>query len=84
MEGPPCKVLSRADAIASTASRPTFVTIAIRPSEGGTADLYGRFRINRSGLFFALGLDRFLRKRADVPVGLMCRIRAVLHFRRSA
>jgi hypothetical protein len=40
-EGPPCKVLSRADAIASTASRPTFVTIAIRPSGGGTADLYG-------------------------------------------
>jgi hypothetical protein len=37
MEGPPCKSLSRADAIASTASRPTFVTIAIRPSEGGTA-----------------------------------------------
>ena len=45
--------------LASTASRPTFVTIASRPSwQGGMARANHIFPKNGSKLFFARGLDR--------------------------
>src|SRR6266478_8340948 len=59
-ENSPCEH-TRADAAASTASPPAFVTIAIRPScrertgRAGGADLPD----GESGIFFAMGLDRF-------------------------
>jgi hypothetical protein len=47
------------DIVASTASRPTFVTIAIRPSQwDGMARPKHRFLKTRSAIFFAGGLDR--------------------------
>ena len=57
---PPCEQTCRADAAASTASQPAFVTIAKRPFPrrdvaSDSADLPDGL----SGIFFAKGLDRF-------------------------
>jgi hypothetical protein len=62
---------TRADAAASTASPPAFVTIAIRPScrertgRAGSADLPDE----GSGIFFSEGLDRFW---VICPTGIPC------------
>ena len=61
----------RADAAASTASLPAFVTIAIRPScRGGTAQA-GRTDLpdGLSEIFFAGELDKFFGASTDLPVG---------------
>jgi hypothetical protein len=61
----------RADAAASTASHPAFVTIAIRPScrertgRAGRADLPD----GESEIFFARGIDRFLSRALIFPSG---------------
>src|SRR5664279_1323400 len=54
--------------LASTASHPTFVTIAIRPSwQGGIARANHIFLKNGSKIFFAQGLDRLFKIRSDLP-----------------
>jgi hypothetical protein len=54
--------------LASTASRPTFVTIASRPSwQGGMATANHTFPKNGSRIFFARGLDRNSRMHVICP-----------------
>jgi hypothetical protein len=64
---PPCHPLASPDAAASTASRPTSVTIAKRPSEGRDGGGY-RSDLGRTGtkIFSQMGLDRQI---GDLPVG---------------
>jgi len=58
---PPCHPLASPDAAASTASRPTSVTIAKRPSEGRDGDGF-RSDLGQAGteIFLQRGLDRKL------------------------
>src|SRR5882672_8789976 len=60
---------------ASTAPRPTFVTIMIRPSErDGMATDMPLFRPSgKAEIFFISGLDTILTIRSDLPVGSNCR-----------
>src|SRR6266576_2448651 len=60
---------------ASTASRPAFVTIAIRPScRNGTARIMHLIWVGRKQKYFCKrGLTQFLKIRSDLPVGLVCR-----------
>jgi hypothetical protein len=59
---------------ASTASRPTSVTIAKRPFEERDATMSG-FDLpdGTSALFFCQGVDPFLREATDLPVGQITR-----------
>ena len=61
----------RADAAASTASHPAFVTIAIRPSCRGGTGQAGRTDLpdGESEIFLLIGLDRFLSRRLICPSG---------------
>jgi hypothetical protein len=61
----------RADAAASTASRPAFVTIASRPSVGQDGRACRTdFSENESGIFFESGLDKLL---VICPTGSLAR-----------
>jgi hypothetical protein len=64
---PPCDHVSCLTLPASTASRPAFVTIASRPSEGRDGRSC-RFDLGLTGteLFLQMGMDRQV---TDLPVG---------------
>src|SRR5882757_5235561 len=73
-----CRTLSRRSLSAlpaSTAPRPTFVTIMIRPSDrDGMATDMPLFRPSGKAKYFLFwGLTRFLTIRSDLPVELLCR-----------
>ncbi len=58
------------DALTSTASRPAFVTIAIRPSVGQDGFHMQLIWVRREAKYFCKrGLTRFLEIRSDLPVG---------------